>query len=350
MFTQINHKHQKHIDLRSDTVTLPTDEMLDAMRLADVGDDVYGDDPTVNRLEKESALVMGKEAALFVPSGTFANQVAILTHTFRGDEILVPESNHIVQHEVGSAAVISSVQLRTLPDLYGVVDPGYIRLRIREKDIHYPRTGLLALENAHSSGTVVSLENLDIMTEPAYKAGIPVHLDGARIFNAAHVLGVEASQIARCADSVMFCLSKGLCCPVGSILAGRASFIERARKMRKLMGGGMRQAGYLAAAGLVALHKMVKRLSEDHENARYLAQLLDSVREIEVHHEQLKINMVFFSVYQQNFSPSKLVDYLLSHGVKINPPMDGSFRLVTHNGIQRENIQYVHAIFKEFFF
>ncbi len=337
------------IDLRSDTVTVPTDAMLDAMRQAVVGDDVYGDDPTVNRLEKESALRMGKESALFVPSGTFANQLAILTHTLRGDEVIIPESNHIVQHEVGSAAVISSVQLRTLPDRYGMVDPDQIRIRIREEDIHHPRTGLLALENAHSAGRAIPLVPLEDMARTANTAGIPVHLDGARIFNAAHALGVETPRIARCADSVMFCLSKGLCCPVGSMLAGNASFIERARKMRKLMGGGMRQAGYLAAAGLVALDTMVDRLNEDHENAQFLAHLLGSFEAIEIQHEQLDINMVFFSLQEHRCSPSKLVEYLFSRGIKINPPMDGLFRLVTHHGIQRKDIEYVFSLFVEFF-
>ncbi len=210
----------KIIDVRSDTVTLPTEEMLDAMRNAIVGDDVYGDDKTVAELENHSARILGKEAALFVPSGTFANQLAIMTHTARGNEIIVPEHNHIVIHEVGASAVLSQAQLRTIKDDFGVIDIDVLKKSVRPADIHFPRTGLICVENAHSLGKVAPIENMRLVYDFASKQNIPIHLDGARIFNAALVLKVKPAEIARYTDSVMFCLSKGLCCPIGSVSAG----------------------------------------------------------------------------------------------------------------------------------
>ncbi|MDD2483917.1 MAG: low specificity L-threonine aldolase, partial [Eubacteriales bacterium] len=272
----------RYIDLRSDTVTMPTDEMRKAMAEAPVGDDVYGDDPTVNRLEAIAAEKVGKEAALFVPSGTFGNQLCVLTHTRRGDEIILGKNCHIVLHEVGAAAVIAGVQLRTLDTINGMLVPADVEMAIRGKDIHYPDTGLICVENAHGLGTAIPLDNLLMIKELAEEHGIPVHMDGARIFNAATALGVDAKEIAACCDSVMFCLSKGLAAPVGSMVAGTKEFIDRARKNRKLMGGGMRQAGILAAAGIIALEKMTERLVVDHENAAYLAEQLSKIHGIDV--------------------------------------------------------------------
>ncbi|HAX18139.1 MAG TPA: low-specificity L-threonine aldolase [Actinobacteria bacterium] len=340
---------QKYIDIRSDTVTLPTEEMLDAMRNAISGDDVYEDDPTVNELERKSAGILGKEAALFVPSGTFANQLAIMTHTSRGEEIIVPEGNHIVIHEVGASAVLSQVQLKTIKDNFGEVDISLLEKAVRPDDIHFPKTGLICMENAHSSGKVVSLRNMKQVYDFAGKRKIPVHLDGARIFNAAVVLKAEAAEIAGYADSVMFCLSKGLCCPIGSVLAGSYDFIKRARKNRKLMGGGLRQAGYIAAPGLIALEKMTKRLGEDHEHAKYMAAGLDEIDEINILKNQLDINMVFFTIKKDGFNEKDFIKYLEKNNIKINPPEGNEFRFVTHYWIKKQDVDYITKIVSDFF-
>jgi threonine aldolase len=340
--------HKEWIDLRSDTVTHPTPEMLEAMVSARVGDDVYEDDPTVKELEALGAEMVGKEASLFVPSGTFGNQLAILTHTQRGDEVIVPESNHIVEHEVGAMAVISGVQLRTLRDDRGRVAIEDLERLYREEDIHHPRTGLICMENAHSSGSVVPLENLEEVYQFARSKGVPVHLDGARIFNAACHLRVGAPEIAQYADSVMFCLSKGLCAPVGSLLAGSKEFIKKARKMRKLMGGGMRQVGYLAAAGIVALKVMPQKLEEDHRKAQLLARKLSRVEGIEVFFDRLDINMVFFRIRRESFSDADFLQFLLQRGIKINPPMKGEYRLVTHYWISYPAIEHTASSIAEF--
>jgi L-threonine aldolase (EC 4.1.2.5) len=238
-----------HIDLRSDTVTWPTDAMRRAMAEAPVGDDVYGDDPTINELERLAADMTGKEAALFVPSGTFGNQLSLFTWCPRGSEVILGEQCHIIQHEAGAASVIAGVQTRPIFAPAGILPPEAIEERIRGNDIHFPPTSLVCLENAHSSGRVVPLSYMREVADLAHRHGLPVHLDGARLFNAATALGVDATEIAGTVDSVMFCLSKGLCAPVGSMLAGPRDFVEKARRKRKIMGGGMRQAGVLAAAG-----------------------------------------------------------------------------------------------------
>lgn len=333
------------IDVRSDTVTTPTEEMRKAMYEAEVGDDVYGDDPTVNRLEALAAEMVGKEAALFVPSGTFGNQLALLTHTKRGDEVIVPDSNHIFVHEVGAAAVIASVQLRTIESPNGMPSIEKLRASIRGKDIHYPDTGLICMENAHSSGRVLPLEYLESVKKLADEFSIPVHLDGARIFNAAIASKVDVKKIAATADSVMFCLSKGLAAPVGSILAGSKKFIEKARKGRKLMGGGMRQAGILAAAGIVALEKMIDRLEEDHENAKLLAEMLSEIPGLRLMKDQLDINMVYFSL--ETPEPDLVIKEMKRAGIKINPPEGGMYRLVTNKDVVRADILKITNTFKE---
>lgn len=332
----------RYIDLRSDTVTMPTDEMRKAMAEAPVGDDVYSDDPTINRLEELAAEKVGKEAAVFVPSGTFGNQLCVLTHTLRGDEIILGKDCHITLHEVGGAAVIAGVQLRTLPGRNGMLDPAEVEAAIRPgNDIHYPHTGLICVENAHGLGTVIPLDNLKAIKAVAEKHGIPVHMDGARIFNAATALGVDAKEIAANCDSVMFCLSKGLAAPVGSMVAGSKEFVERARKNRKLMGGGMRQAGILAAAGIIALEKMTKRLHEDHENAKYLAEQLSKIPGVKVKTDRLDIDMVFFEMGEDVVEEQKLIDYFFENGIKICGIEDGEWRFVTNIGVSREDIDYV---------
>jgi threonine aldolase len=338
----------RYIDLRSDTVTLPTEEMRKAMAEAEVGDDVYEDDPTINKLEKLAAEKVGKEAALFVPSGTFGNQLCVMTHTNRGDEIILGEDCHITLHEVGAAAVIAGVQLRTLPSQNGMLDPKQVEKAIRcEDDIHYPHTGLICVENAHGLGTVIPLENLEEIKDIGRRYNIPVHLDGARIFNAATTLGVDAKDIAKYCDSVMFCLSKGLGAPVGSMVAGTKEFIKKARKNRKLMGGGMRQAGILAAAGIIALEKMTERLIEDHENAAYLADQLSKIPGVDVKDDRLDINMVFFEMGDDIIAEQKLVEHFMKNGIKICGIEEGEWRFVTNLNVSREDIDFVIEKFKE---
>ena len=331
----------KVIDLRSDTVTKPTQEMRDAMYIAEVGDDVYRDDPTVNKLEEYAAQKVGKEAALFVPSGTFGNQLALLTHCRRGSEVILGDDCHIVQHEVGAAAVIAGVQLRTLRGVNGRLDASEIESKIRGEDIHLPNTGLICVENALANGRVVTLDNMSAIYDVGRKHNIPVHLDGARLFNAANFLKVEAGAIARYCDSVMFCLSKGLCAPVGSMLAGSREFIERARKGRKLMGGGLRQSGILAAAGLVALEKMTGRLNDDHDNACFLAQELSKIPGIKVDPESVQINMVFFEMNYPGLDMNKFVDEMFKRGIVISGEENGVMRYVTHYWVTRDDIAYV---------
>lgn len=337
---------ERLIDLRSDTVTRPTPAMRQAMFTAEVGDDVIGEDPTIHRLEALAAEMTGREAALFVPSGTFGNQVCIMTHCRPGHEVIVSELGHIVQHEVGGAAVLSAVQLRTIWPRGSAITWAEIEPRIRRgDDIHFPDTGLIALENAVWDGTVQPLEEMAEIHENARRLGIPVHLDGARIFNAAASLDVPAAAIAHLADSVMFCLSKGLAAPVGSMVAGDADFIHRARKMRKLMGGGMRQAGILAAAGIVALTEMVPRLSEDHRQARRLAEALAARPELELAPNRVDINMVF-----ARFRPgcgaepeARFVAALRRRGILTYPPEGGRVRFVTHHDVNAADIDRVIA-------
>ncbi len=338
----------KFIDLRSDTVTEPTQEMRKAMANAVVGDDVYEDDPTMEKLQSLAAEVLGKEDAIFVPSGTFGNQLCVLTHTHQGNEVLIPPDNHIVMHEVGASAVIAGVQLRFVQSDNGEVNTKSLKSLIREDDIHYPETGLICMENAHSSGKVVSLENMKEVYEIAKENNIPVHLDGARIFNAATALNVDVKEIAQYADSVMFCLSKGLCSPIGSMVVGSKEFIKKAKKNRKLMGGGIRQAGILAAAGIISIEKMSKRLYVDHENARYLENKLDEIKEIEIFRDRNDINMVFFKINKEGFQENEFVDFLYNNNIKVNPSENGEWRFVTHYWIDKEKIDYAVDKVKEF--
>ena len=330
----------RYIDFRSDTVTIPTEEMRKAMAEAVVGDDVYGDAPTVIELETLAADLMGKEAAMFVPSGTMGNQLAIMTHTRRGDEIIVEESCHIVEHEVGAVAVLSGVNLRTVKGINSILQPKDVEAAIREEDIHHPETTLICMENALSNGRVVPLENMQQIYHIAKKHNIAVHLDGARIFNAAAYLNVEAKDIAAYTDTVMFCLSKGLCAPIGSMVAGSKSFISKAKKNRKLIGGGMRQSGILAAAGLIALKDMTKRLHIDHENAKYLADKLSELPGVKVDKDSIHINMVFFTIDNLKMSDAEFIDKLYEKGIKANGAYRGVLRFVTNNDVARKDIDY----------
>lgn len=337
----------KRIDLRSDTVTAPTQEMRQAMFEAPVGDDVYGDDPTVRELEEYAAELTGKEAALFVPSGTFGNQLALLTHCRRGDEVILGDDCHIVAHEAGAAAVIAGVQLRTLNSRKGELDPAEVEAKIRTiEDIHYPHTGLICIENAHSNGMTLSFGNMAAIRAIGDKYGVPVHMDGARLFNAATRYGVDAHEVARYSDSVMFCLSKGLCSPVGSMLAGSRKFIDRARKNRKLMGGGMRQAGILAAAGLISLRSMTKRLGEDHANAQALAGELSQIPGVTVNPDDVHINLVFFDISGTGKDGDALVKALEQRGIKANPAENGWMRFATHYWVTADDVRFISDTMK----
>ena len=330
---------EKWIDLRSDTVTQPTQEMREAMYRAQVGDDVYGDDPTMNELECKAAEMLGKEAALFMASGTMGNAVAVMSHIQRGNEVILSDTAHIVAHEVGGAAVLSQAFIRTLHFKDGLFDAEQIRAAIRDRsNIHYPYTGLICVEEPLATGKVVPLERLQQVYKMAKEENIPVHMDGARIFNAATALGVDVKEIAACTDSVMFCLSKGLCAPVGSMLVGSKEYIERARRNRKMLGGGMRQCGFLAAAGLIALEVMTKRLQEDHDNAKYMAQRLQKMPGVTLDMNSVEINMVFFKLDAPKEVIDSLPEKMLEAGVKINGIEDGEFRFVTTHDTSREDI------------
>lgn len=337
----------RYIDIRSDTVTQPTQRMRDEMYKAVVGDDVQRDDPTMLRLEEMAAEMMGKEAAMFVPSGTMGNQCAIMTHTRRGDEVICTDMSHIVIHEVGAPAVLSGVSVRTIKSPDYILHPEALELAIRPDDIHMPHSGLIVLENPLAMGQVVPLEILRADYEIAKKNGIPVHLDGARIFNAAEYLGCDVKDITANCDSVMFCLSKGLCAPVGSILAGSREFIDRARKNRKLLGGGLRQAGFLAAAGIVALEDMTKRVGEDHANARYMAQCLAKLPDISLDMDTVQISMVFFKLNRPQEFIDALPAKMYEKGIKMSGIEDGMFRFVTSNDVSREDVDYIVSALSE---
>ena len=336
----------KSIDLRSDTVTVPTDEMRRAMHEAEVGDDVYGEDPTVNRLEERSAALLGKEAGLFTPSGTMSNLIAVLTHTRPGDEIILGSEAHILWYEVGGASALGGVNLRTVPnEADGSMALGRVEATIRAVDIHFPPTTLLCLENTHNrcGGTVLSAEYTMAASELAHQHGLAVHLDGARIFNAAMALGVSAAGLTADVDSVCYCLSKSLSAPVGSVLCGSAMFIEAARKRRKMLGGGMRQAGVIAAAGLVALDTMIDRLPRDHDNAQRLAIGLSEIPGITCTPEQTQTNIVMFGL-PEHIPARAFIDRLREQGVMMNYPSRPRIRAVTHRMIEAGDVDRVLEI------
>ncbi len=331
---------EKIIDLRSDTVTLPTDEMRQAMAKAKVGDDVYGEDPTINRLEALGADLLGKEAALFVPTGTMGNQVAIMAWTSRGDEIILESDAHIYMYEAAGPAILSQVQIKPISGKNGVMDPDEVEAAIRNVNIHFPNTTLICLENTHnrSGGCVIPLDNMQSVYEIAKARDISVHLDGARIFNAATALGVDVKQIAQYADSIQFCLSKGLCAPAGSLVVGSKAFIDRARKSRKILGGGMRQAGILAAAGIIGLEKMTQRLSEDHEKAQVLANGLAEIPGLGIDMSTVQTNMVMVNTQGIGMDEFEFAGFMKAHGVLFNASLPNIVRMVTHNDVCFDDI------------
>ena len=333
------------IDLRSDTVTLPTAQMREAMYRAEVGDDVYGEDPTLVELETLGARITGKEAGLFVTSGTMGNQVAVLTHTQRGDEVICEAESHIFYSEVAGLAVLSGVQARTVPSIKGIMSAETIEAAIRPQDIHQPKTTLICLENSHNraGGTCYSLDSLAAIRKMADRRKLPVHMDGARLFNAALAQGVTVDKITQYTDTVQFCLSKGLCAPVGSLLVGPADFIARARRYRKMLGGGLRQAGILAAAGIVALQHMVDRLAEDHANAAKLAEAVASAG-FAIDLSTVQTNIVIFDVSRMGVKAADFAAKLKKAGVLVSVFGEYRVRMVTHYGITAEDIATVTEI------
>jgi threonine aldolase len=337
-----------NIDLRSDTVTRPSDAMRAAMASAEVGDDVYGEDPTVNRLEARAAEIFGREAAIFVPTGSMGNQIAIKLHTQPGQEVICEARAHIFDWEMAMVSAFSGCQLRTVAGDRGVLTWDQIRTALSPKIYYRQQTGLIALENSHNmaGGTVTSPDVYEEIWNGARDAGIPVHLDGARVFNAAAALNIPVADLTCGFSSVMFCLSKGLGAPVGSMLVGSRKFIERARSVRKMLGGGMRQAGILAAAGLIALEEMPQRLHEDHANARLLAEGVAALPKVEIDLATVQTNIVIFKVSGVS-DVGPVLAKLKKRGVVAGTAAGDQIRFVTHLDVDRADCEAALAITAE---
>ncbi len=331
------------IDLRSDTETLPTEEMLEAMRAAPLGDDIFGEDPTVNRLEAMAARMFGKEAAMLVISGTMGNLASLMTHGGPGDEVIIDPESHIFCYECGGFASVAGLMPMPVRSHNGLLDPEEVAAAIRKPNIHFPRPRLLCLENTHnrSGGRVIPLDLHKRLCAVAREHGLSVHLDGARIFNASVASGVPASAYAEDADSIMFCLSKGLSCPLGSMVVGSAEFIDRARRSRKRIGGGMRQAGVIAAAGIVALEKMIDRLADDHANAKILARGISDIPGYRVDVEAVETNMVYVDHSGSGLANDEVIARLKSTGVLANPSPPNRVRFVVTRHHDRETVAEV---------
>ena len=331
------------IDLRSDTITKPTEAMRQAMAGAEVGDDVYGEDPSINRLQERAAEMLGKEAGLLMASGTMSNLVAVLSHCQRGDEVVMGDQAHIFWNESAGASALAGAQIRLVPNgPQGEISAGDLQAAIRPRgNVHMPPTTLVCLENTHNrcSGGVLTPQDTRAVADVAHAAGAKVHLDGARVFNAAVALEVPASELVKDVDDVSFCLSKALSCPVGSVLCGDRNFIDEALRWRKMVGGGMRQAGILAAAGLVALDTMVDRLADDHANARRLAQGLANIDGLTVDPDSIQTNIVIFDVDESVGMASGLINALKEEDVLVSSPGPHSIRMVTHREVDSADIE-----------
>ncbi len=330
------------IDLRSDTVTQPTEAMRRAMASAELGDDVLGEDPTVSALEALAAEITGKEAALLVPSGTMANLISLLTHCGRGEEVILGDQAHIFFYEQGGSASVGGIHPRTVPNQTdGTMALNVVRDSIRADDPHFPRTRLIAVENTHNrcSGSPLPPSYLQAVAGLAAEHDLAVHMDGARIFNAAAALNVSVADLARPVDSLSFCLSKGLSAPIGSLVCGRRDFIQQARRNRKVLGGGMRQAGIIAAAGLVALREMTDRLVDDHRNARRLAEGLSAMRRAHLDPARVQTNIVYVDLDPEGASAAETVARLTDEGVQVGATGAHQFRAVTHYGITGDDIE-----------
>jgi len=339
-------KIKEFIDLRSDTVTLPTEEMLEAIRHAELGDDVFGDDPTVNKLEELAAKKMGKEAALLVASGTQANLVSLMSNTKRGDLVILEAESHMYWYEVGGLSAIAGLLPWPIESKLGVLDPKDVEVAIRPKDIHFPEPALICIENTHNrhGGTVVKPHQIKAVSEVTKAHGLKLYMDGARIFNAAVALKVDVKEFTKHVDNLMFCLSKGLSCPVGSIVVGNQEFIEKARKTRKILGGGMRQAGIIAAPGIIALEKMIDRLEEDHKNARLLADGIAKVDGLAINLGIVQTNMVHFDVGELGITANQFISELEENSVLALTLAENKIRMVTHRGIEKEHIEKTLSI------
>lgn len=337
------------IDLRSDTVTKPTPAMREAMRHAEVGDDVYQEDPTVNRLEERAAAIFGKEAALFVPTGTMGNTIAIKLHTEHGQEVICESRCHILNYELAMMAWFAGVLARPIATPRGILDWGMIEREIRPLGPHWAPTGLIEIENSHNmgGGTVYPLALVREIGERAHALGLKVHMDGARVFNAATALGCSVAEIAAPVDTVMFCLSKGLGAPVGSMLVGTRADMERARLYRKRLGGGMRQAGMLAAAGLIALEEMPARLAADHANAHWLASRLAELPGIVGDPADVQTNIVIFDIAGTGLAPAEFSRQLQARGVLMNGVSATAVRAVTHGDVSRAECEAALAVIEE---
>jgi threonine aldolase len=328
------------VDLRSDTVTHPSPEMRKAMYEAELGDDVYGDDPTVNRLQEEAAEMLGKEAGLFVTSGTQGNLVSVLAHAQRGDEVLVGDQCHIMNSEAGGTMVLGSVVLYPIKtNEFGFLEPELIKAAVKPRDYHKPPTRLLTIENTHnmSSGRALNADQMKAMADAAHEKDLSVHVDGARLFNAAVALDVPASKLLEHVESATFCLSKGLSCPIGSVVVGSKDFIYEADRWRKMLGAGMRQVGIIAAAGLVALDSMIDRLQEDHDHARQMASRMAEMPGISVDPEHIQTNLIRFGV--PDHKGSEIAARLREEGVHINGG-DSDLRIVSHYGVSSEDYDF----------
>lgn len=330
------------IDLRSDTVTKPTEKMRKASFEAEVGDDVYGEDPTVNRLEEKAAEILGKEAALFVSSGVQGNQIAVLTHCQQGNEVILEENAHLFYYEGASMSALAGVQPRTIKGEKGAMNPNDVQAAIRGEDIHYPETGLICLENTHNraGGAIVPVENMKAIYEISQAHGVPVHLDGARLFNTVVATNIPAKEYAQYTDTVQVCLSKGLGAPIGSIIAGSKEFIQRARKWRKRLGGGLRQVGIIAAPAYIALTEMVDRLAEDHQYAKDLAFGIAANHKFTVEND-VDTNIILVNVEQAGYTADTFLEKLKEKGVLATSFGPYTVRFVTNYDVNKADIDQV---------
>lgn len=336
------------IDLRSDTLTQPTKRMREAIFQATVGDDVYGEDPTINRLEELAAEMLGKESAVFVTSGTQGNQLAVLAYCSPGDEVIVESESHIFFYEGGAISALAGVQPRAVQGIKGEMNPASVKSAIRSEDIHFPDTSLICLENTHnrSGGSVVSTENMSAIYDIAQNAGIPVHIDGARLFNAAVASNKKVTDFTQYCDSVQICLSKGLGSPVGSLLAGNKEIIQKARKWRKRLGGGMRQAGFLAASGIISLTEMVDRLKEDHEKALRLSEAIEEIKGLTLVNRP-DTNIVLINIENTNQTNDEFLENLKREGVLAVSFGEGQIRLTTHYDVSFQDIEQAISALKK---
>lgn len=337
------------IDFRSDTVTLPTEEMLEAIRQAELGDDVFGEDLTVNRLEKLAAEKMGKEAALLVTSGTQANLISLMCNTKRGSLVILEAESHIYWYEVGGISMIAGLLPWPVKSPFGALNPQDVEAAIQPKNIHFAEPAVICIENTHNrqGGTIIIPDQIKALSEVAHYHGLKLYMDGARIFNAAVGLKVDIKEFTKHVDNLMFCLSKSLCCPVGSVLVGTCEFIEKARKLRKILGGGMRQAGIIAAPGIVALEKMIDRLEEDHGNARCLAEGISEIGKIQIDLSRVQTNIVCFEVGGLGLSAKLFVSKLKEDGILALTMGNKNVRMVTHKGIEEEHVKKAIAVIEK---